>query len=52
MKRFVSGLVVVALCSAGVAIPSTRAGAPESRVTVKSLAPFGRVAEALERAVT
>ena len=52
MKRFVSGLVVVALCSAGVGIPSTRAGAQESRVTVKSTAPFGRVAEALERAVT
>jgi uncharacterized protein (DUF302 family) len=52
MKRFVSGLVVVALCSAGVAIPSSRVGAQESRVTVKSTAPFGRVAEALERAVT
>jgi len=50
MKRFVSGLVVVALCSAGVAIPST--DAQESRVTLKSTAPFGRVAEALERAVT
>ena len=52
MRRWVNGLVVVALCSAGVGIPSTRVGAQESRVTVKSTAPFARVAEALERAVT
>jgi len=52
MKRWVNGLVVVALCSVAVGIPSTRAGAQENRVTVKSTAPFGRVAEALERAVT
>src|SRR5262249_3689671 len=41
-----------ALCLAGVAILSIRAGAQESRVTLKSTAPFGTVAEALERAVT
>jgi len=52
MRRWVNGVLVVALCSAGVGIPSTRAGAQESRVTVKSTAPFGRVAEALELAVT
>jgi len=52
MRRWVNGVLVVALCSAGLGIPSTRAGAQESRVTVKSTAPFGRVAEALERAVT
>src|SRR5215813_14752405 len=52
MKRWVNGLVVVALCSVAVGIPSTRAGAQENRVTVKSTAPFGTVAEALERAVT
>jgi uncharacterized protein (DUF302 family) len=52
MKRWVNGLVVVALCSVGVGIPSTRAGAQENRVIVKSTAPFGRVAEALERVVT
>jgi hypothetical protein len=51
MRRWVNGVLVVALCSAGFGIPSTRAGAQESRVTVKSTAPFGRVAEALERAV-
>jgi uncharacterized protein (DUF302 family) len=52
MKRWVNGVLVVALCSAGFGIPSTRASAQESRVTVKSTAPFGRVAEALERAVS
>jgi hypothetical protein len=51
MKRWVNGLVVVAVCATGFGIPSARAGAQESRVTVKSAAPFGKVAEALERAV-
>jgi uncharacterized protein (DUF302 family) len=51
MKRWVKGLVVVVLCSVGLGIP-TQVGAQENRVTVESTAPFGRVAEALERAVT
>jgi uncharacterized protein (DUF302 family) len=52
MKRWVKGLMVVALCSVGLGIPSTQVGAQENRVTVKTTAPFGKVAEALERAVT
>jgi len=52
MKRRVNGLLVVALGLASVGSLSTPAGAQENRVTVKSTAPFGRVAEALERAVT
>jgi len=52
MKRWVNGLVAVALCSVAVSIPSPSVGAQENRITVKSTAPFARVAEALERAVT
>src|SRR5262249_23332064 len=52
MKRRVSGLWVFTLGLAGVGVLSTPAGAQEDRVTVKSTAPFGRVAEALERAVS
>jgi uncharacterized protein (DUF302 family) len=52
MRRWVNRVFVVALCSAAVGIPSTQAGAEESRVTVKSTAQFARVAETLERAVT
>src|SRR5262249_36817041 len=52
MKQRVNGFVVVALCLVGLGIPSTQAAAQENRVTVKSTAPFGTVAEALERAVT
>jgi uncharacterized protein (DUF302 family) len=52
MKHRVNGFVVVALCLVGLGIPWAQAGAQENRVTVKSTAPFGTVAEALERAVT
>ena len=52
MKRTVNGLLVVALGLASVGIGSTPGGAQENPVTVKSTAPFGRVAEALERAVS
>jgi uncharacterized protein (DUF302 family) len=52
MERWVNGLFVFAVCAVSFGIPSTQAGAQESRVTVKLAAPFGKVAEALERAVT
>jgi len=51
MKRWVNRLLVVAVCAVSFGISWTQAGAQESRVTVKSAAPFGKVAEALERAV-
>ncbi len=52
MKRCLRALALVAFCSVGAGIPLTQAVAQDGRVTVKSTAPFGRVAEALERAVT
>lgn len=52
MHRSRRALVLVALCLAVAGLPLTPAGAQERRMTVKSTAPFGRVAEALERAVT
>ncbi len=52
MKRgLTAAVVIVALCSAGAGIPPAPAAAQDGRVTVRSAAPFGRVAEALERAV-
>lgn len=52
MTRSLRALVVVILCSAAAGIPPTQAAAQDSRITVKSTAPFGRVTQALERAVT
>jgi uncharacterized protein (DUF302 family) len=52
MNRLLRALVLVALCSAVAAAPPSPATAQDGRVTVKSIAPFDRVAEALERAVT
>jgi uncharacterized protein (DUF302 family) len=52
MTRCLRALALVALCFAAVGIPASAATAQDGRITVKSTAPFGRVAEALERAVT
>ena len=52
MNRSLRALVLVAVCSAVAGNPLTQAAAQDGRMTVKSTAPFGRVAEALERAVT
>ena len=53
MTPYLRVLVLVAtICSAIAGIEPTGAGAQDGRLTVKSAAPFGRVAEALERAVT
>ncbi len=52
MNPRLRALVLVALCSAVAGISPPRAAAQDGRITVKSTAPFGRVAEALERAVT
>jgi uncharacterized protein (DUF302 family) len=49
MNRALRALVLAALCSA---VAETPALAQNGRITVTSKAPFGRVAEALERAVT
>jgi len=51
MTRYLRVLVLV-ICSAVSGVQSTPAAAQDGRITVKSTAPFGRVAEALERAVT
>jgi uncharacterized protein (DUF302 family) len=51
MARSVLALALVVLGSVVTGAPS-RATAQDGRVTVKSVAPFGRVAEALERAVS
>jgi uncharacterized protein (DUF302 family) len=45
-------LVLVALCSTVDITLPTQGAAQDGRITVKSTAPFGQVAEALERAVT
>jgi uncharacterized protein (DUF302 family) len=50
MNRWLRALALFTLCSAGIA--PTAAPGQDGRVTVKSTAPFARVAEALERAVT
>jgi len=52
MNRPLRAFVLVALCCAVPGMPATQAAAQDGRITVKSTAPFGRVAEALERAVT
>lgn len=52
MNRCRRALVLTAVCSLLAGILPTQAAAQDGRVTVKSTAPFGRVAEALERAVT
>ena len=53
MNRSLRALVLVTVCSAFAGIPPTQpAAAQDGRLTVKSTVPFGRVAEALERAVT
>ena len=51
MTRYLRVLVLV-ICSAVSGVQSTPAAAQDGRITVKSTAPFGRVAEALEHAVT
>jgi uncharacterized protein (DUF302 family) len=51
MTRSVLALALVVLGSAVAGAPS-RATAQDGRITVKSAAPFGRVAEALERTIT
>jgi uncharacterized protein (DUF302 family) len=52
MNPRLHALVLVALCTTIGGILPSQAAAQEGRITVKSTAPFGRVAEALERAVT
>jgi uncharacterized protein (DUF302 family) len=52
MTRYLHILLIVALCSTAANVQPTPATAEDGRITVKSTAPFGRVAEALERAVT
>ena len=52
MTRCLRALVLGALCSAVAGVLSSPAAAQDARITMKSAAPFGRVAEALERAVT
>jgi uncharacterized protein (DUF302 family) len=52
MTRYLRVLAIVTVCSAAASIQSTPTAAQDGRITVKSAAPFGRVAEALERAVT
>jgi uncharacterized protein (DUF302 family) len=52
MTRCLRALALVALGSAMAGSLPSPATAQGARVTVKSTAPFGRVAEALERAVT
>ena len=52
MNRSLRALMLVILCSAVAGIPPTQAAAQDSRITVKSTAPFGSVTKALERAVT
>ena len=52
MNRPLRALVLVALCSAVTVMPLTQAAAQDVRITMRSTAPFGRVTEALERAVT
>lgn len=52
MTRCRPALVLVALCSAVAGILPAPSVAQDGRITVKSTAPFGRVGEALERAVT
>ena len=52
MTRYLPMLLIVTHCAAVAGIPPTPAAAQDGRITVKSTAPFGRVAEALERAVT
>ena len=52
MTRCLCALVLGALCSAVAGVLSSPAAAQDARITMKSAAPFGRVAEALERAVT
>ena len=52
MTPYLRVLTIVAVCSAAASVPSTLATAQDDRITLKSAAPFGRVAEALERAVT
>lgn len=49
--RYLRALVLVVLCSAVPGGLPSPALAQDGRITVKSTAPFGRVAEALERAV-
>jgi uncharacterized protein (DUF302 family) len=49
--RYLRALVLVVLCSAVPGGLPSPALAQDGRITVKSAAPFGRVAEALERAV-
>jgi uncharacterized protein (DUF302 family) len=51
MRRFLNVLTLVGLCVASVGSPLRLAEAQDSRITVKSTAPFARVTEALERAV-
>jgi uncharacterized protein (DUF302 family) len=52
MKRCLHALVLVALGWVVAGTLPTQSAAQDGRVTVKATAPFGRVAEALERAVT
>ena len=52
MNRFQRAFVLTAVCSFLPGILPTHGSAQEGRVTMKSSAPFGRVAEALEGAIT
>jgi uncharacterized protein (DUF302 family) len=52
MTRCLRALVLVALGWVVAGVLPTQSAAQDGRVTVKATAPFGRVAEALERAVT
>lgn len=52
MNRCLRALLLVALGSVVAGILPAQSPAQDGRITVKSTAPFGRVAEALERAVT
>jgi uncharacterized protein (DUF302 family) len=51
MNRFLRMLAVVMILAATVGTPLRNVEAQDSRVTVKSTAPFARVAEALKQAV-
>lgn len=52
MNRFQRAFVLTAACLFLTGILATQGAAQEGRVTMKSTAPFARVAEALERAIT
>lgn len=52
MNRCLRALLLVALATIVAGTLPAQSAAQDGRITVKSTAPFGRVAEALERAVT